>query len=127
MSKQPEYQNGAPDTLGLIADLALQKKADTVVGIDVRGLTSVADFFLICSADTEPQIKAIVDHIRRGTPHKPWHLEGYDNLSWVLLDYIDVVVHVFKTQEREYYGLEKLWADAPSIPFEDETPKTTPE
>ncbi|MBT3589236.1 MAG: ribosome silencing factor [Candidatus Marinimicrobia bacterium] len=116
-----------PESLGQIAELALAKKAETVVGIDVRGLTSIADYFLICSADTEPQIKAIVDSIRRGTPHKPWHLEGYENSAWVLLDYIDVVVHVFKTEEREYYGLEKLWADAPLIPFEDEAPETTPE
>lgn len=68
-----------PESLGQIAELALAKKAETVVGIDVRGLTSIADYFLICSADTEPQIKAIVDSIRRGTPHKPWHLEGYEN------------------------------------------------
>ena len=54
-------------------------------------------------------------------------MEGYENSAWVLLDYIDVVVHVFKTEEREYYGLEKLWADAPLIPFEDEAPETTPE
>jgi len=127
LSHTIESPEAYPESLGQIAELALSKKADTVVGIDVRGLTSVADYFLICSADTEPQIKAIVDNIRRGTPHKPWHLEGYENSSWVLLDYIDVVVHVFKTEERDYYGLEKLWADAPTIPFEDEAPEATPE
>lgn len=127
MSNSTDSPNSIPELLTQIAELALTKKAETVVGIDVRGLTGITDFFLICSADTEPQIKAIVDSIRRGTPHKPWHLEGYENSAWVLLDYIDVVVHVFKTEERCYYGLEKLWADAPTIPFEDETPKTTTE
>jgi ribosome-associated protein len=93
----------------------------------VRGLTSFVDYFLICSADTEPQVKAIADNIRRGTPSKPWHLEGYEHSRWVLLDYIDVLVHVFRSEEREYYSLEKLWADAPTIPFEDERPETKSE
>ena len=59
------------------------------------------------------KIKAICDNIRKGTPHKPWHIEGYEKLSWVLLDYVDAIVHVFGTQERGYYNIEKLWADAP--------------
>ncbi|MBT3300338.1 MAG: ribosome silencing factor [Candidatus Marinimicrobia bacterium] len=113
--------------LSEIAELALAKKANEVIGIDVRGLTSFVDYFLICSADTEPQVKAIADNIRRGTPSKPWHLEGYEHSRWVLLDYIDVLVHVFRSEEREYYSLEKLWADAPTIPFEDERPETKSE
>lgn len=81
--------------------------------IDVRELTSMTDFFVICSADTDIQVKAIADEIRRGTPHKPTHIEGYQQLRWVLLDYIDVVVHVMRTRDRNYYNIEKLWADAP--------------
>jgi len=87
----------------------------------VRGLTSITDFFVICSADTEVQVKAIADAIRKGTPHKPWRLEGLEHLHWVLLDYIDVVVHIFKTSERNYYQLERLWSDAPIREIVDES------
>ena len=78
-----------------IVHLALEKKAIELVAMDVRGLSSVTDFFVICSGDSEPQVKAIADNIRRRTPHKHLNLEGYENLNWVLLDYFDVVVHVF--------------------------------
>jgi len=100
-----------------IAEQALEKKAEDIISLDLNELTSLTDFFLICSADTEPQIKAICDNIRKGINSKPSHIEGYEKLHWVLLDYIDVVVHVFRTTEREYYSLEKLWADAPQREF----------
>ena len=100
-----------------IVDCALAKKAEKLVVLDVKNITSLSDYFIICSANTEPQIKAICDSIRKGTDHKPWHIEGYEKLSWVLLDYIDAIVHVFKTQEREYYDIERLWADAPKKEF----------
>ncbi|MFQ6614632.1 MAG: RsfS/YbeB/iojap family protein, partial [Fidelibacterota bacterium] len=65
---------------------------------------------------------AIADSIRRGTPHKPAHLEGYQQVRWILLDYIHVVVHVMRTQDRYYYNIEKLWADAPVEELLDESP-----
>ena len=108
-----------------IIHLALEKKAIELVAMDVRGLSSVTDFFVICSGDSEPQVKAIADNIRRSTPHKPRHLEGYENLNWVLLDYFDVVVHVFRKDDRDYYNIEKLWADAPIAEFIDEETETT--
>lgn len=108
-----------------IVELALQKKANDLVALDVRGLSSITDYFIICSADSEPQVKAISDSIRKGTPHKPRHLEGYENLCWVLIDYFDIVVHIFKNDERDYYNLERLWADAPLKQFKNEKTKTT--
>ncbi|MBT7172636.1 MAG: RsfS/YbeB/iojap family protein, partial [Candidatus Marinimicrobia bacterium] len=60
------------------------------------------------------------DTIRKSTDHKPIRIEGYEQLNWVLLDYIDVIVHIFKTTERNYYNIEKLWADAPIIEYNDE-------
>ena len=108
-----------------IIHLALEKKAIELVAMDVRGLSSVTDFFVICSGDSEPQVKAIADNIRGSTPHKPRHLEGYENLNWVLLDYFDVVVHVFRKDDRDYYNIEKLWADAPITEFIDEETETT--
>ena len=102
----------------------ITKKAVELIAMDVRGLSSITDFFVICSGDSEPQVRAISDNIRRGTPHKPNHLEGYENLNWVLLDYFDVVVHVFGKDDRDYYNIEKLWADAPFKEFSHETPET---
>ena len=85
-----------------ITNLALNKKADKLMILDVRGLSSLADFFIICHGNSEPQVKAIADNIRKGTNHKPRHIEGYNNQNWILLDYFDIIVHVFKKDDREY-------------------------
>ena len=108
------------DLAAKIAQFALNKKADHVLSIDVQKLTSITDQFVICSADTNIQVKAITDGIRKNTVHKPTRIEGYEQLNWVLLDYIDVIVHIFKTTERNYYNLEKLWADAPKTEYNDD-------
>ena len=104
-----------------ILNLAIDKKAGRIVVFDVRGFSSLTDFFMICHGDSEPQVKAIVDHIRKGTKNKPRHLEGYENQNWILLDYFDIVIHVFKKDERDYYDLERLWADAPLKEINDES------
>ena len=110
-----------------IANLALEKQAQEVISLDVSGITSMTDHFIFCSADTDVQVKAIADNIRKGTDHKPWRIEGYEQLNWVLLDYVDVVVHIFRTIEREYYNLESLWSDAPLKEYKDEPEETSPE
>lgn len=107
----------------IIGKLTLTKKAENVLSIDVRKVSSSADYFIICSAETGIQVSAIANAVRKGTPAKPWHIEGLNNQNWVLLDYIDVVLHVFKTQTREFYSLEKLWADAPTVEITDEPQK----
>ena len=106
--------------LSQILDLAIDKKAARIVIFDVRGLSSLTDFFMVCHGNSEAQVKAIVDNIRKGTENKPRHLEGYENQNWILLDYFDIVVHVFKKDERDYYELERLWADAPIKEINDE-------
>ena len=106
--------------LSQILDLAIDKKAGRIVIFDVRGLSSLTDFFMVCHGNSEAQVKAIVDNIRKGTENKPRHLEGYENQNWILLDYFDIVVHVFKKDERDYYELERLWADAPMKEINDE-------
>ena len=118
MSNKSTTQKQSSKLVQNIVDCALEKKAEKLFVLDVYNLTTLADYFIICSANTEPQIKAICDSIRRGTPHKPWRIEGYEKLSWVLLDYVDVLVHVFRTEEREYYNLEKLWDDAPKKEYD---------
>jgi len=117
---EPDFISNQP-LLKKILNLALEKKAGQLVTLDVRGLSSLADFFIICHGESEPQVKAITDNIRKGTDHKPRHLEGYENQNWILLDYFDIVVHIFNKAEREYYNLERLWADAPYIKIDDDT------
>ena len=115
---QPVITSG--DLAAQIAQFALDKKAEHVLSIDVHHLTSFTDQFVICSADTHIQVKAIADAIRKNTDHKPIRIEGYEQLNWVLLDYINVIVHIFRTTERNYYNIEKLWADAPKVEFNDD-------
>jgi ribosome-associated protein len=100
-----------------IADLALGKKAYDIRILDLRKLSSVCDYFVVCSADADVQAKAIIDHIAKEleqSGERFWHREGYTSLRWVLLDYVNVVVHVFVREVRDFYGLEDLWGDAPT-------------
>ena len=105
----------APELLRVAAAAAASKKAIDMVGLDLSTLEGVADYFLICSGASEPQVKAIAEAVEdqlreRGT--RPWHVEGRQYRRWVLLDFVDVVVHVFHERTREYYLLERLWGDA---------------
>jgi ribosome-associated protein len=105
----------APELLRVAAAAAASKKAIDMVGLDLSGLDGVADFFLICSGSSEPQVKAIAEAVEeklRECGARPWHVEGREFRRWVLLDYVDVVVHVFHERTREYYLLERLWGDA---------------
>jgi len=100
------------------ADVALAKKAQDLVALDLRDLDGVCDYFLICSASSEVQVKAVAEAIEdtlRAQGHRPWHVEGRSGRRWVLLDYIEVVVHVFHEKTREYYMLDRLWGDARSV------------
>ena len=99
---------------------SFRKKAKNLISLDLRGFSSLTDYFIICHGKSEPQVKAIVDNIRKGTSFKPRHLEGYENKKWVLLDYFDIIVHVFDENERDYYSIEQIWADAPKNEFHDE-------
>lgn len=108
------------------SQLCLDKRATNVIVMDLRGLTSITDCFVLCSADSDIQVKAISDHIRDELSKekiKPWHVEGYESLRWVLLDFVDVVVHIFQQETREFFGLERLWGDAKILEIEatDET------
>lgn len=101
----------------LIAEKIFSKKGYDVTLIDLKKVASFADYFIICSADSDVQVKAIADEVEKSLKDdgiKFWHKEGYTALKWVLLDYVDVVVHVFQKESRLFYNLEKLWGDAPS-------------
>jgi ribosome-associated protein len=108
-----------------IAEFAYSKKAFDVVLMDLRSLRAPSDFFVVCSADSDTHARAIADAVRDGTESigvSAWRSEGYRSLSWVLLDYVDVVVHVFKKDVRPFYNLERLWGDAKLISVEDTPP-----
>ena len=106
-----------------ISELMLGKKALDISIIDVRKITTLTDFFVICTSESGPQTRAITDHIHeqmKDEGMKVWHIEGYENLEWVLLDYINIVVHVFSQKSRDYYDLERLWADGQISHIHDE-------
>jgi ribosome-associated protein len=94
-----------------------EKKGNDIVRLDLRNIhSSVADYFVVCHAESSTQVKAIAqsveEEVYKALKLDPWRKEGQQNADWIILDYIDVVVHVFKTDKREFYGIEDLWGDA---------------
>lgn len=99
-----------------------EKKAEDITILDMRKVAGAsADFFVISHAASDKQVEAIAnsaeEELLKDTGERPWHREGYENLEWVLLDYINVVAHVFQQEKREFYGVEELWGDAIRVPF----------
>ncbi len=97
------------------------KQASDLVVLDISGIASFADYFLLCSGDSSRQIQAIADEVEeklRAHGLRPSHIEGYRNAEWVLMDYIDLVVHVFSKKARAYYDLERLWRDGKRLDAE---------
>lgn len=115
--------SGGADTRALAeaaAREAVDRRGQDVVLLDLRGLTSATDYFVIVSGESDVQVKAIATRIEErlvSEELRPWHVEGLQNARWVLLDYVDFVVHVFHKATRRYYELERLWADAPAARF----------
>lgn len=105
-----------PDELmALAVDAAEDKKAMNVIALNLRGISLIADYFIICHGNSETQVQSIATEIRKRAEEKGARvrgLEGMDTARWVLLDLGDVVVHVFHRDEREYYNIERLWSDA---------------
>ncbi len=106
-----------------IIKFALGKKAEEVMLLDLRKITTMTDFFVICSGGSDVQVRAIAGAVLDGCKQEKisvYSVEGLDALSWVLIDLVDVVVHVFKQDTRKYYQLERLWGDAVIETFDDE-------
>ena len=104
--------------VAVIAGYADDKKAQSIVALDLRGVIDYTDYFVICSGGTDRQVKAIVDGIHVGCKAElgilPRRVEGIPGSQWVLMDYLDVVVHVFVPEVREFYALERLWGEVPA-------------
>ena len=107
----------------LVVEGIQEKKGEDIVRLDLRNIhSSVADFFIICSANSGIQVKAIADSVEKSvyksTQTDPRHKEGFESADWIILDYFDVVVHIFKTEKRHFYGIEELWGDAETTNFQ---------
>ncbi|MGI6541711.1 MAG: ribosome silencing factor [Limnochordia bacterium] len=105
----------------LTLQVAADKKAENGVALDLRGLTVMCDYFIVMEAETVIQVRAVTEAIIEALQQNNVtyrRREGWDDGLWVLLDYGDVIVHVFRKEEREYYDIERLWGDAPRLTFE---------
>jgi ribosome-associated protein len=122
-------RRATPTPARVIARLAVEalhaKKGTDITVIDVRHVSGVTDYYVIATGASDLQVRALVesveDRIREEAAEKPWKREGIEHLQWVVLDYVDVVVHVFDRDRRSFYDLERLWGDAPSEQVADET------
>lgn len=107
------------EKLMLAAEAAASRKALQMTAIDIRKIASFAEFFLVCSGTSTRQVQAIADEVmdrlKKDRSSRPLHIEGYDAGTWILLDYGDLIVHVFTEEAREFYQLERLWRDADRI------------
>ncbi|RZK41593.1 MAG: ribosome silencing factor [Pedobacter sp.] len=109
-----------------LSEIAVQgiqeKKGHDIVRLDLRDLnSSVSDYFIVCNADSSTQVKAIADSVEdeiyKLTQTNPWRKEGLENAEWIILDYFDIVVHIFRTEKRDFYGIEDLWGDAETTTY----------
>jgi ribosome-associated protein len=116
-SSKPSASNPVDRVVDL-ARLVQDKKGHGICIFDLRGISPITDFFIIAEGLSEVHNRTIADHL--SAIEKPNHIEGRDPGSWVLLDFIDVIVHIFSRETRLFYGLERLWGDAPRIEFEND-------
>jgi len=112
-----------PETIALAAaHAASDKKAENIRILDLRKVSSFADYFVICTGNSEPHLKAIGTEIReklRDDLGLSAHSDGFPASQWIVLDYHGVLIHIFPAEKRDFYDLESLWRDAPVVPFED--------
>jgi ribosome-associated protein len=114
-----------PEKIAGIAARALSgKKGENIVLLDIRKVTTLADYFVLCTGLSENHIKTlaeeVIDVCRDELGEKPWRKEGLDTRRWVVLDFVDVVVHIFREETRNFYGIERMWSDADITHYKDE-------
>ena len=105
-----------------IVEVLQEKKGLDILLIDLKGINESADFFVLCTGTSNMHVKGLAEAVRdklREQGDRAWHVEGLENQRWVLLDFVDIVVHVFRQDAREFYALERLWGDAECVRIED--------
>jgi ribosome-associated protein len=106
------------DALKIALNAADSKKASDIVAMDISGIATFTDYFLICTGDSSRQMHAIADEVEKqlaANGIRPSHIEGYQNAEWILMDFVDLVVHIFSKSARSYYDLERLWRDGKEL------------
>jgi ribosome-associated protein len=117
-------ENGSQERVLLCANAALERKAKRLVILNVKEISAFADYFIICSGTSDRQVRAVADAIQKNLKRAgilPLGVEGEDAAKWILLDYDDVIIHIFLESVREFYDLERLWSEAPCMAVPDET------
>ena len=126
MAKRPKKsEDRQQQTLDLAiaaARLAHDSNCEDILVLDLRGRSPITDYYVIATGTSDRQLRSVADdialHGKKDHDSKVWHIAGYDSAEWVLLDFVDIVVHLFDEEHRKYYELELLWGDAPSVPWE---------
>lgn len=112
-----------PPLVNQITESLLEKKADDIQVLSLAGISTVADYFVLCSANSNTHSKSLADHVvdvvKRNLSERTMGREGFESHNWVVLDYVDVVVHIFLPDARSYYSLERMWSDAPATVVRD--------
>jgi len=123
MTDKNQEELEAKELLDIITEAMLEKKASNIVILDVHKITTMTDYFVICDAETDVQVKAIAENVSFRTKEladePAWQKEGFTTRRWVILDYVNVVVHVFQTNLRSFYNLERMWSDAVRTEVQD--------
>lgn len=112
----PNDKPSADQLIKAIGEALLSKKAENILRLDVRNLTTLTDYFIVCHATSDSQVKALADvvieDVKNTFGERVWRKEGHTTNRWIVLDYVNVVVHIFLRDLREYYGIERMWSDA---------------
>ena len=112
----PNDKPSADQLIVAIGEALLSKKAENILRLDVRNLTTLTDYFIVCHATSDSQVKALADivieDVKNTFGERVWRKEGHTTNRWIVLDYVNVVVHIFLRDLREYYGIERMWSDA---------------
>jgi ribosome-associated protein len=125
-SASPNISVDTDKLIDAITTGLLEKKAKNIVLLDVRKLTTLTDYFVVCHGTSETQIRAlansVTEKVKETLGEKVWKQEGLDARRWIILDYVNVVVHIFSEEKRNYYGIERMWNDAAVTEIKDELP-----
>lgn len=116
VNTSPVKKPSADELIGVISEALLSVKAENIVKLDVRKITTLTDYFIVCHALSDTQVKALADRVTEDTKKTfgeyVWRKEGHNTNRWIVLDYVNVVVHIFLRDMREFYGIERMWSDA---------------
>jgi len=114
---------GTQPLIDAITSTLSRRKAEKILVMDLREITTLADYFIVCNGLSDVHVKSLADEItevaREELQERPWRKEGLDTRRWVVLDFVNVVVHIFKQDTREHYSIEKMWSDAKITRIED--------